>query len=293
MDVSIIIVNYNTVDLTIQCVNSIYEKTCGVDFEIIIVDNASSDDSVIRIKKTFPLVTLIESKENLGFGRANNLGVRSAIGKYIFLLNSDTVLINNAIEILWKFMETTSTEVGVCGGILYDSCHRENGSFGTFPTVKSILQKTINREPSNLYYTLKKNNTLKEKECCKVDYVLGADMFLSRALYNDMEGFDPIFFMYYEESDLQKRIVEKGYENYVLSTVQIVHLVNVSVNKLPTNKKRMIVDKSMLLYMKKHNSIQIYLILKYSYFLLELLKAFRGRYTLHDNYQYLKALLEI
>lgn len=291
MDVSIIIINYNTVDLTIQCVHSIYEKTCGVDFEIIIVDNASSDDSVIRIKKTFPLVTLIESKENLGFGRANNLGVRSAAGKYLFLLNSDTVLINNAIEVLWKFMETTSAEVGVCGGTLYDSYQRENGSYGTFPTVKSILQKAINRESSNLYYSPKQNSALKVNGYCKVDYVLGADMFLSRTLYNDMEGFDPIFFMYYEESDLQKRMVEKGYENYVLGTAQIVHFVNVSVNKLPTNKKRMIVDKSMLLYMKKHHSIHIYLVVKYAYLLLELLKSFRGKYTLRDSYQYLKALL--
>lgn len=291
MDVSIIIVNYNTVDLTIQCVNSIYEKTCGVDFEIIIVDNASSDDSVIRIKKTFPLVTLIESKENLGFGRANNLGVLSAIGKYLFLLNSDTVLVNNAIKVLLDFVQTTPQKIGVCGGVLFDSCGEENGCFGIFPTVRSIFLNAMNA--AKVTYTFDQKQSLKENGFCSVDYVIGADMFIAKRLYDNMHGFDPIFFMYYEETDLQKRIVKKGYENYVLSSAQIIHLVNASVNKLPSNDKRTIVNKSMLLYMKKHTLKSTYLSLKYSYLLLEILKSFRKRYSWNENIQYLKNLLAI
>jgi GT2 family glycosyltransferase len=97
MDVSITIVNYNTKDLLKQCIESVFEKTQDVEFEIIVVDNASSDGSQQMVKELFPKVTLIESPENLGFGRANNLGNKVAKGKYLFILNSDTILIENSI----------------------------------------------------------------------------------------------------------------------------------------------------------------------------------------------------
>ena len=98
MDVSIIIVNYNTKDLLVNCLNSIYEKTKDVLFEIIIVDNASIDGSEEMIKNDFKEVVFIQSGDNIGFGRANNLGIKEAKGDCIFLLNSDTILLNNAIK---------------------------------------------------------------------------------------------------------------------------------------------------------------------------------------------------
>ena len=101
--VSIIIVNYNTKQLTLNCLKSIYEYTKDIDFEIIVVDNASSDGSVEAIRESFPIVNVIGSNENLGFGRANNLGAKYAQGKYLFLLNSDTLLIENSIKKLYDF----------------------------------------------------------------------------------------------------------------------------------------------------------------------------------------------
>ena len=98
--VSIIIVNYNTKDLTKKAIQAVFDKTEGVEYEIIVVDNDSKDGSVEELKKTFQdKIIIIEPKENLGFGRANNLGIKQANGKYVFLLNSDTELINNAIKI--------------------------------------------------------------------------------------------------------------------------------------------------------------------------------------------------
>ena len=91
MDVSIIIVNYNTKELTLQCLNSIFKQTIKIEYEIIVVDNASVDGSQKIIKEYYPKVILIENKENFGFGIANNIGAKYAQGKYLFFLNSDNI----------------------------------------------------------------------------------------------------------------------------------------------------------------------------------------------------------
>ena len=122
MDVSVIIVNYNTLALTQQCVDSIFEKTSGLDFEVIIVDNGSTDGS----KETFShdsRIQYIYSEENLGFGRANNLGAAHAKGDYLFFLNSDTYLVNHAISLLWEEMKHLNQEnakVACAGCMLTD-----------------------------------------------------------------------------------------------------------------------------------------------------------------------------
>lgn len=116
MDVSVIIVNYNTKDLILNCIQSIYEKTKDLTFEIIVSDNDSKDDSIKQISSQFPEVKIIENKKNLGFGMANNEGFKIAQGKYVFCLNPDTILINNAIKFLYDFMEHNE-ECAAGGGI--------------------------------------------------------------------------------------------------------------------------------------------------------------------------------
>ena len=98
IDVSVIIVNYNTKDLLRDCINSVIEQTKNISFEIIVSDNGSSDGSIEMLKAEFPKVIILNNKENLGFGKANNRGAEISNGKYLFLLNSDTVLLNNAIK---------------------------------------------------------------------------------------------------------------------------------------------------------------------------------------------------
>ena len=116
--VSVITVNYNTRDYLDNCLRSLFARTKGVSFEVIVIDNASSDDSVRMVKDSYPSVTVIESDRNLGFGAANNRAFDEAKGKYIFFLNPDTVLLNDAVSILATYLDTTPS-VALCGGNLY------------------------------------------------------------------------------------------------------------------------------------------------------------------------------
>ena len=129
MDVSIIIVNYNTYDLTLDCINSIKEKTNNIKYEIIVVDNNSPNRIIENLK--LENVRLVLNSKNGGFGYANNIGNKYAKGKYLFFLNSDTILMNNAIFELFEFMEKKSN-VGICGGNLYTLEHKPTISFERF-----------------------------------------------------------------------------------------------------------------------------------------------------------------
>ena len=148
MDVSIIIVNYNTEKLVIDCINSIINKTTNINYEIIVVDNNSDNGSFNKIIDTFPIssyintncldIKFIRNEQNIGFGLANNEGFKQAKGEYLFCLNPDTIIVNNAIKILYDFMEN-NTECGACGGNLYDLNMKYVHSFGYGDDIKSLL----------------------------------------------------------------------------------------------------------------------------------------------------------
>lgn len=225
MQVSVIIVSYNTKKYTAACIESLYKYVKDVLFEIIIVDNASKDGSVEMIRSRFPDVYLIENSDNLGFGKANNLGISKSSGKYVFLLNSDTYLISNAVKDFYTYMEEHE-RVACCGGNLTDESGEDQISFGNFPSLTEIIfqfgLKALNRR----YYqrhlaTAVKNYDSYEKT---VDYVSGADMFIRKSVLNIVGGFDEDFFLYYEETELSFRFSKHGYTSVLLPWVSIVHL---------------------------------------------------------------------
>lgn len=140
MDVSVILVNYNTLHLTKDCIDSIFEKTQGISFEIILVDNDSQDGSQKYFSEDKRIVFL-ESGGNIGFGRANNLGLKKATGKYIFFLNTDTLLVNNAIKCFFDYCEGHSHDMlGGIGCLLQDKEGNTIHSFAHFPTLTSNLR---------------------------------------------------------------------------------------------------------------------------------------------------------
>lgn len=296
MDVSIIIVNYNTRELTIQCLSSIYEQTKEIDFEIIVVDNASVDNSCISIKENFPNVLLIESKENLGFGRANNLGVKIAKGKYLFLLNSDTILLNNAIWYFHQFFETLpDTKIGAAGSILLDSELMPTHSSGRFPNIVNALKVPLFGYFDRNYFI---NSFRKEKKefnneaYFEIDYVTGADLFMPHQLYDNIGGFDPCFFLYYEETDLQKRLNYAGFKSVIIDDPKIIHLEGKS-NKKPifSNKTRIIFTKSEFLYFKKHSNLISYLVYRFCILIIRLPLLFDSRIPFADRIKYLSFLI--
>lgn len=224
MDVSIIIVNYNTLELTKNTINSVIEKTKNLVYEIILVDNASTDGSVDFFEKKYKdKIIFIKSNENLGFGRANNKGIKIAKGKYIFLLNSDTLLINNAIRILFEFMEKNN-DCGVCGGNLYTKDLKPTHSY--FAELPYLTLKTEIEYCLNFYKILTKkydhfNYSPSPK---KVGVISGADMFIRKSILEKTGYFDIDFFMYSEEVELTYRIFKSGYLSFSVPDAKIIHL---------------------------------------------------------------------
>lgn len=236
MDVSIIIINYNTKLMTSECIDSVIANTNGIEYEIVLVDNASTDGSK-EFFKNDKRVKYIYSDSNNGFGAGNNLGVKNACGKYVFLLNSDTLLKNNAIKMLFDFSESQHLPC-VCGGWLSDKNGKPNVSEVAFPRMnifdffKSKLTKT-----GSIDYT--KNQ--------EVDVVCGADMFLSRQLFEQSGGFDEGIFMYGDEVELQYRLKQRGIPRFVITGPEIVHFGGGSASTISPNHFR-----SHFFFLKKH-----------------------------------------
>lgn len=199
IELSIIIVNYKTPDLTLRCVKSIYESGIALPFEVIIVDNASGDHSKEWIITEFPEVIWVSNSYNAGFGRANNLGVTHSTGKTILLLNSDMVLLpDQRLEECIELLEKNS-ETGVVGCRLI----HENGSD----------QKSVYYDVATIRYLLSYNILW-----CKLfgykprslDAVMGSFMMFRRADFESVDGFDEDFFMYAEELELCKRFQRRN-----------------------------------------------------------------------------------
>lgn len=250
MLVSIIIVTYNTLQMTQECIESVIEKTHDVEYEIILVDNASSDGS----KECFERdnrIKYIYSEENLGFGRANNLGYQYSSGKYIFLLNSDTLLINNAVFDFVQYMKTSDDDLGCLGCQLVNANLHPIHSSGAFPGIKQFADRILSFTFWEFYKSIRK------KECpishdADVDYITGADLFMRRSVIEECGMFDPDFFMYFEETEMQYRFAKAGYKRRIIVKPQIIHLVGASYKKKNHSLKGVIREmKSRYIYCQK------------------------------------------
>lgn len=251
IDVSVIIVTYNTKNLTLQCIDSIFLQTRHVSFEIILIDNASTDGSR-EIFQQDKRITYIYSNQNLGFGKANNLGYSQTSGRYIFLLNSDTILLNDALsEFVLYFDKHADSDVACAGAVLKKKDGiTENNSYSQFPSICNTISFFM-----HYYLRIKPKRRISSngKYPLTVDYIIGADLFIKRDVVEQLGLFDESFFMYYEDSELQLRYHNHGYRSVIISSPEIIHLEGASTcsgNRL-TGKKAEMYFNGMLTYMGK------------------------------------------
>lgn len=259
MEVSIIIVNYNAKDLVLKCIDSIFLKTVGLHYEVIVIDNCSTDGSVDLLSQN-NRIRLIKQDANLGFGLANNEGFKIAKGKYVFCLNPDTLLLNNAIKILYDFMENRS-EVGICGGNLYDIDMNPTHSYRMMlPSIWWELDCHLDHIYTNFRWG--QNSEFNHTDNpLQVGYITGADMMVRKDVIDRVGGFSKYFFMYYEDCELTWRIRKAGYKVYSVPSAHIQHLEGKSFKLNDYTKKQKFSIQSLLLYRKLcYSSMSLFLI---------------------------------
>ena len=234
MQLSIIIVSYNVRYFLDQAVASVLESTCTFDYEIIVVDNGSTDDSVEWMKGKYPSVRLFDLKENLGFAKANNFAARKANGDCILLLNPDTIVQSDSLQLCFDFLQS-NPKAGAVGLRMYDgqgkylpeSKRGFPSPWTSFCKIAGFNELFPKSKFFNYYYLGHKSSDLDQE----VDVLTGAFMMLRRDRYLALGGLDEDFFMYGEDIDLCFRLHEGGYQNYYLASSSIIHFKGESTSK--------------------------------------------------------------
>jgi GT2 family glycosyltransferase len=256
MDISIIIVTWNTKDLLQKCLDSIYKTIHDITFEIIVIDNASEDDTLVMLKGKFPHITLIKNSRNLGFGAANNQGLRIMRGRYALLLNSDTVLTIQAVEELFTFMETHPEAAMACGQLLNADGSKQN-SMASFPSLLTLMTNMPlleylfpKRYPSKRY---------NHKNPVEVDSGIGACLLVRKKAIDEVGMFDERYFFFFEETDWAYQMKKAGWKIFHIPTAFIYHLQGQSIGS--DVRSRIEFYRSRYLFFRKWHSRAYYLLI--------------------------------
>ena len=259
MDVSVIIVNYNTCKMTNECIDSIFENTKYITFEIILIDNASIDESKVVFEKD-DRIKYIYNQMNIGFGQANNIGLEIAIGRNVLFLNSDTLLINNAIKILSDFLDENN-DAGACGGNMYNLHQKPSHSFGHFyPSILWEINILSYNFLAKILYGKNADHNFSNR-ILEVAHIIGADLMVKKEVLEKIGGFDSHFFMYREETELCYRISNMGYKLYSVPQAKIIHLEGKSVKKttLEHKKVKWMLESNRTFLEMYHSKVYVYI----------------------------------
>jgi len=254
MDVSIVIVSYNNGYDLLWCLRSIIEQTKCINHEIIIIDNASKDDSILQARHEFPNVIVVQNRKNLGFAKACNQGWRMSTGRYVYFLNPDARLTNNVCLIASQFLDSR-LDIGIIGTKtlnLDDSIQPSRRSFPNLMTSVtnrcSILSKFW---PNNVftrkYLRLDSDHTAP----IEVDWVTGSSMFARRSTLDCIGGFDEDYFLYCEDVDICRRVANMGWKIWYLPYAAVYHRRGGSANSVK-ERSSAARHRGMWIYYKKH-----------------------------------------
>lgn len=302
MQLSVIILNYNVRYFLELCVISVQKALETIDAEIIVVDNNSSDGSCEMIKQRFPNITFIANKENLGFPKGNNIGVAQAKGKYICILNPDTVVAEDTFSEILAFAEKQQ-DLGIVGCKLIDG----TGNFlpeskRGVPTPFVAFTKIFGLYKFSNYFGNYYAQHLQESETGKVSILVGAFMVMKRELYLEVGGFDEKCFMYSDDIDLSYMVLQKGKSNYYFPETTVIHYKGESTIKDETYMKRF--QEAMNFFYKKHFKVSIFFaaFMKIGIVFFSFIKMFQGKqkalqlpenYILISDNEILKEKLEL
>jgi N-acetylglucosaminyl-diphospho-decaprenol L-rhamnosyltransferase len=257
VELSIVIVNWNTRELLARCLESIYDSLSHRDIEVFVVDNASSDGSSEMVKERFPQVHLIENEQNVGFARANNQAIRSCDSRYILLLNSDTIVKPHAFHELVSFMDA-HPDAGASGarllnpdGSLQYSCSPAPSLLGEF---KRLFHLPGVRPDG--YYPMQDWDLSQARQ---VDVILGACLMLCRQVLDQVGLLDEDYFMYSEEVDLCHRIKVAGWASYWVPQAEVVHLGGQSTRQVSEVMFLRLYEAKLIYFRKQHGRWRAFL----------------------------------
>jgi GT2 family glycosyltransferase len=222
---SVLMVTYNSAPDLPACLNSLRDQTLK-DFETIVIDNASRDNSVALIRSDYPEVKLITSDSNLGFGNAHNKALTAAEGRYIVLLNPDATLPTDTLENALKHIEE-NPDAGMGGGLLQGTKGEWQPSAHLFPSLLNdalTLSGLADRYPKSPFFGRFNRSWADPTQAAAIDWVVGAFLILRRDLVDQIGLFDPRFFLYYEEVDLCRRIYQAGFKIYYWPDLLVTHI---------------------------------------------------------------------
>jgi len=256
MKLSVIIVNYNVQYFLENCLNSVYNSSKDLDFEVLVVDNNSVDGSLQMLKEKFPQTTIIANKDNKGFSKANNQGIKIAKGEYVILLNPDTVVEENTFRLCSNFMDATPNSGGLGVKMLDGKGNFLPESKRGLPTPAVAFYKIFGLAslfPKSEKFGQYHLGHLSKEENHEIEILSGAFMMMRKSVLDEIGLLDESFFMYGEDIDLSYRITQAGYTNHYFSKTQIIHYKGESTKKSSINYV-FVFYRAMAIFAKKHFS---------------------------------------
>ena len=251
--VDIILVSYNTAEYTVRAIESVFVETKETDVNLIVVDNASTDNSVALIEEKFPQVEVIQTGKNLGFAGGVNVGAKAGTAEYVLLLNPDTVILDGAVDKLVTFAKENKKS-GIWGGVtlnndmsLNPNNARARISFSTLFFSATGISKIFK---NSCFFNHDNYGCWDRKSDKDVDVITGCFFLTPRTLWEALEGLDETFFMYAEEADYCIRAMKQGYQPRVSAEAKIIHHGGVSEANLSGKMIKLLKGKSQ--FIKKH-----------------------------------------
>jgi GT2 family glycosyltransferase len=254
IDVSIAIVSYNTKDALLDCVRSIHAHTAAVAFEVIVVDNDSQDGTVAALKEAYPAMKILVNQDNRGFAKAVNQALAVSLGRFVLLLNSDTIVKDRALATMVAYLDEHS-DVGAVSCKQWTGDGHLNQTCFPFPSILDhlVYAAPFQRIAPSMQVAAAATQAVDCTQSQDVDWANGACLMVRQSLLRQLGGLDEAFFMYFEDVDLCRRLCREGWRVHHLAEAEIIHFVGRSSGR-DRERLQLVWEFSRICYIEKHFS---------------------------------------